>query len=48
VERPAIAKANLDLNGQLIRAQATAATMREAVDRMSDRLRIRLERTARN
>jgi len=48
VERPAIAKANLDLNGELIRAQATAATMREAVDRMSDRIGIRLERTARN
>jgi len=48
VERPAIAQANLDLNGRLVRVQAAAATMREAIDRMSDRLRIRLERAARN
>ena len=48
VERPAIAQVNLDLNGRLIRAQATGADMREAVNRMSDRLRIRLERAARN
>ena len=46
--RPAIAQANLDLGGRLIRAQATAATMPEAVERMSDRLRTRLERAARN
>jgi ribosome-associated translation inhibitor RaiA len=48
VERPAIAQVNLDLNGRLIRAQATGADMREAVNRMSDRLRIQLERAARN
>jgi ribosome-associated translation inhibitor RaiA len=48
VERPAIAESSLDLNGRLIRAQAVAGTMREAIDRMSDRLRIRLERAARN
>jgi ribosome-associated translation inhibitor RaiA len=48
VERPAIAQASLDLNGRVIRAQAAAATMREAVERMSDRLRIRLDRAARN
>ena len=29
VERPAIAQVNLDLNGRLIRAQATGADMRE-------------------
>jgi len=46
--RPAIPQANLDLNGRLIRVQAAAATMREAVERMSDRLRIRLDRAARN
>ena len=48
VERPAIAQVNLDLNGRLIRAQATGADMREAVNRMTGRLRIRLERAARN
>ena len=48
VKRPAIAQVNLDLNGRLIRAQATGADMREAVNRMSDRLRIRLDRAARN
>jgi ribosome-associated translation inhibitor RaiA len=48
VERPAVAQANLDLNGRLIRAQADAGTLREAVDRMSDRLRARLDRAARN
>ncbi|MGE5292971.1 MAG: sigma 54 modulation/S30EA ribosomal C-terminal domain-containing protein [Micromonosporaceae bacterium] len=48
VERPAIAESNLDLNGRLIRAQAVAGTMREAVEHMSDRLRIQLERAARN
>jgi Sigma 54 modulation/S30EA ribosomal protein C terminus/Sigma 54 modulation protein / S30EA ribosomal protein len=48
VERPATARANLDLNGRLIRAQAVAVTWHEAVERMSDRLRARLERAARN
>lgn len=48
VERPAIAQVSLDLNGRLVRAQATGADMREAVNRMSGRLRIRLERAARN
>ena len=48
VERPAIAQANIDLNGRLIRAQAVEETMREAIERMHDRLTIRLERAARN
>jgi hypothetical protein len=48
VERPAIAQANIDLSGRLIRAQATAATMRQAIDLMHDRLRVRLEHAARN
>ncbi len=48
VERPAVAQVNLDLNGRLIRAQANAESMREAVDRMCDRLKIRLDRAARN
>jgi ribosome-associated translation inhibitor RaiA len=48
VERPAIAQVNLDLNGRLIRAQADAESMREAIDRLSSRLKIRLARAARN
>jgi hypothetical protein len=48
VRRPAIAQANVDLNGRLIRAQAAGETMRAAVEHACDRLRIRLERAARN
>jgi len=48
VERPAIAQVSVDLNGRLIRAQAAGKTMREAVEHACDRLRIRLERAARN
>jgi ribosome-associated translation inhibitor RaiA len=48
VERPAIVQANIDLNGQPVRAQAVAATMRDAIEMMSDKLRVQLERAARN
>ena len=48
VERPAIAQVSADLNGRLVRAQAAGATMREAVEHACGRLRIRLERSARN
>lgn len=48
VQRPAIAQLNVDLNGRLIRAQAAGETMRAAVHHACDRLRIRLERAARN
>jgi len=48
VQRPAIAQVNVDLNGRLIRAEAAGGTMREAVEHACDRLRIRLERAARN
>ena len=48
VARPATARANVDLNGRLIHVGAAAVTAREAVERMGDRLRIRLERAARN
>ena len=48
VQRPAIAQANVDLNGRLIRAQAAGETMRAAVEQACDRLRVRLERAARN
>lgn len=48
VERPAMAQANVDLNGRLIRARAAGETMREAIEHAGDRLRIRLERAERN
>ncbi|HUY44724.1 MAG TPA: HPF/RaiA family ribosome-associated protein [Streptosporangiaceae bacterium] len=48
VQRPALAQANIDLNGRLIRAQAAGQTMREAIEHACDRLRVRLERAARN
>jgi len=48
VERPAIAQMSVDLNGRLVRAQATGETMREAVEHACDRLRTRLQRAARN
>jgi len=48
VRRPAIAQANVDLNGRVIHVQAAGETMRAAVAHACDRLRIRLERAARN
>ena len=48
VERPAVAQANIDLNGRPVRAQAAAATMRDAIEMLSDKLRIQMERAARN
>ena len=48
VERPATAQVNVDLNGRPIRTQASAETIREATEHACDRLRIRLERAARN
>ena len=48
VEMPAVAQVNVDLNGRPIRAQATATTMRDAIEMLGDKLRIQLERAARN
>jgi ribosome-associated translation inhibitor RaiA len=48
VQQPAIAQINIDLNGRLIRAQAAGETIREAIEHACARLRIRLERAARN
>lgn len=45
-ERPAIVKAELDVNGRLVRAHFAAATMFAAVDLVEARLRQRLERLA--
>lgn len=44
-DRPAEAKAGLDLNGRLLRARVAAGTVTEAVDLLDARLRQRLERT---
>lgn len=48
VERPAVTEVNVDLNGRLIRVRAAGETMREAVGHACDRLRVRLDRAARN
>jgi ribosome-associated translation inhibitor RaiA len=42
-ERPAAAKATLDVSGRPVRAHVAAGTMREAVDLLEARLRRRLE-----
>jgi ribosome-associated translation inhibitor RaiA len=47
VTRPAVAEATVDVNGRLVRAQAAGQTMSAAIALMADRLRIRLDRTAR-
>ena len=44
--RPASAKAELDVGGQVVRAHVAAGTVREAVDLLEARLRDRLERAA--
>lgn len=43
-----IAQANLEVNGRMTRAQVAADTAREAVDLLTDRLRQRLTRLARD
>ena len=45
-ERPAIVKAEFDVNGRLVRAHMAAATMFEAIDLLESRLRQRLDRVA--
>jgi ribosome-associated translation inhibitor RaiA len=45
-ERPCFAKAEIDVNGQLVRAHAAGATMFEAIDLLERRLRERIERFA--
>ncbi|NVN48337.1 sigma 54 modulation/S30EA ribosomal C-terminal domain-containing protein [Mycolicibacterium hippocampi] len=44
VRHPVVAQANLDVDGRLVRAQVDAATAREAIDKLDERLRRRLER----
>jgi ribosome-associated translation inhibitor RaiA len=48
VPRPAVAQATIDLNGRIVRAQAAGETMRAAIEHMAARLRVRLDRSARN
>lgn len=43
-ERPAIASASLDVDGQWVRAHVAAPTLHEAIDRLESRLRRRLSR----
>lgn len=43
VERPAVAEATLDLNGQPVRAHVAAHDMMAAIDLLDDRLRRRLD-----
>jgi ribosome-associated translation inhibitor RaiA len=47
-KQPYTAQANLDVNGRMIRAQAAEPSMYQALDRLEDRLRVRLRRTARH
>jgi ribosome-associated translation inhibitor RaiA len=44
VAKPSIAQATVDLNGRPVRVHVAAATMREAVDLLQDRLKARLAR----
>ncbi|MBH0779359.1 sigma 54 modulation/S30EA ribosomal C-terminal domain-containing protein [Nocardia bovistercoris] len=48
VARPVVAQINVDVNGRAVRVQVAAATTAEAVDRLADRLKTRLERLARH
>jgi ribosome-associated translation inhibitor RaiA len=48
VPRPAVAQATIDLNGRIVRAQAAGETMRAAIEHMAARLRVRLDRSARD
>jgi ribosome-associated translation inhibitor RaiA len=47
VGQAASAHATVDLNGRILRAEATGETMREAIDLMLIRLRVQLGRGAR-
>lgn len=46
VAHPAGARATVDVNGRIVRADAAGETMRDAIELMTDRLRARLDRTA--
>lgn len=44
---PIVAQANVNMAGVAVRVQVTAATTREAIDALAERLRVRLERLSR-
>lgn len=44
VPRPAAAQAAVDVNGQVVRAEAAGTTIWEAIGHMADRLQTRLDR----
>ncbi|MGW5924131.1 sigma 54 modulation/S30EA ribosomal C-terminal domain-containing protein [Nocardia fluminea] len=44
---PIVAQANVNMGGVSVRVQVTAATTREAIDALAQRLRVRLERLSR-
>lgn len=46
LERPSLAQANLDLNGRVVRAQAAAGDMHDALEMLKHRLIERVERMA--
>jgi ribosome-associated translation inhibitor RaiA len=48
VPRPAVAQVTMDLNGRTVRAQAADETMRAAIEHMATRMRVRLDRSARD
>lgn len=48
IEHPAVASVNVDMNGRCVRAQAAAGSISGAIDELADRLRVRLDRAARN
>lgn len=48
VPRPAVAQATIDLNGRIVRAQAAGEDMRAAIEHLAVRLRVRLDRSARD
>ncbi|MFC4060540.1 HPF/RaiA family ribosome-associated protein [Planomonospora corallina] len=48
LEHPATAQAVLDVNGRLVRAHAEGRTVHHAIALLTDRLRVRLDRVARD
>jgi ribosome-associated translation inhibitor RaiA len=48
VPRPTVAQATIDPNGRIVRAQAAGEDMSAAVEHMAARLRVRLDRLARD
>jgi ribosome-associated translation inhibitor RaiA len=45
---PATASVNVDMNGRVVRAQASGESMRGAIGQLASRLQVRLDRAGRN